>query len=110
MTDDDGYVIWVSPKMDTPSGARYAHTQAAVLFLVDKLPEGNKWNNSYCDNLYGTENLMSELWKRQVVYTGTARENRIPKEIKMMDPMLPKNSIVVVHTKAMSMLGWIDRK
>ncbi len=85
-------------------------TFSAVYNLVSSLPSTSQWHHVYVDNLYSNVRLAQLLYDyKKVLFTSTARENRIPK-VCILPPQSAHNAFLGVRKDKIICLTWKDKK
>jgi hypothetical protein len=111
LSDSNGNVFSTSIKCDNQrkNQAGLSPIFSALYSLAVRLPQQNKYHHVFADNLYGQVNLAEKLWEKNILFTSTARENRVPKLVNIPSSSAHNTFKILKRNHAM-VICWMDRK
>jgi hypothetical protein len=111
LCDTNGFVYSFTVKFDNQRRNEQSLSSvfSALYTLACRLPSSNKWHHVFADNLYSNVRLAECLFQKKILFTCTARENRVP-PICSIAAASDHNTFKAVKKNGVIAVGWKDRK
>jgi hypothetical protein len=112
LCDSIGYVFSFLLKFDNKwnrNANGLSPVFSALWNLAMNIPTADKWHWVFADNLYSSVAVAEKLWAKQILFTCTARDNRIPASSKIPDNATHGQFKAVKKNMCLA-ITWKDRK